>query len=126
MFSLLVELPATRTVFETVYTSYDENQFMQDCSVYYEDAYIGTIFANQNSVGTMNECYYPEDVVAFSAKIQYHWSENTDYTPSDRVNYIAARMKEIYFEEVGNLCFADIAEKQSKIMKIFADIAVRT
>lgn len=102
LFSLLVELPATRMVFETVYTSYDEDQFIQDCSVNYEEAHIGTVFADQESMESMGVCYYPADAAAFATQIQYLWSGNTNYTPSDRVNYIAARMKEIYAEEVEN------------------------
>ena len=102
LFSLFAELSDTRTVFETVYTSYDEDQFIQDCLINYEEAHIGTAFANQKSMESMGVCYYPEDAAAFATKIQYLWSGNTNYTPSDRVNYIAARMKEIYAEEVGN------------------------
>ncbi|MCI7129942.1 MAG: hypothetical protein MSA09_05185, partial [Lachnospiraceae bacterium] len=77
-------------------------QFIQDCLVNYEEAHIGTAFADQESMESMGVCYYPEDAAAFATKIQYLWSGNTDYTPSDRVNYISARMKEIYSEEVGN------------------------
>lgn len=102
LFSLFDELPATRTVFETVYTSYDEEEFKQDCSVNYEGAHIATVFADQESMESLGVCYYPEDAAAFATKLQYHWSGNTNYTPSETVNDIAARMKEIYEEEVEN------------------------
>lgn len=102
LFSLFAELPDTSTVFETVYTSYDEDQFIQDCSVNYEEAYIGTAFADQKSMESMGGCYYPEDAAAFASQVQYFWSGNTNYIPSETVNDIAARMKEIYAEEVEN------------------------
>ena len=102
LFLLFDELPATRTIFETVYTGYEEEEFKQDCLVNYNGAHIATVFTDRESMESLGVCYYPEDAAAFSAQVQYHWSGNTNYTPSEKVSYIAARMKEIYAEEVEN------------------------
>lgn len=102
LFLLFDELPATRTIFETVYTGYEEEEFKQDCLVNYNGAHIATVFTDQESMESLGVCYYPENAAAFAAQIQYHWTGNTNYNPSEKVSYIAARMKEIYAEEVEN------------------------